>query len=81
MSPVTAPRCHQIAPVAIVVVIVNFFSNVLLSFLFGLFFVMHLLMGLSFWFWLDGPTISSRAIQFLFNGNISEGGLGWSHWE
>ena len=70
---VTALRGCQIVLVVVIVVTVDFFSTTLLSFSFGLSFVVHLFTGFSFWFWLEGPAISPRAVRSLFVGTIESG--------
>ena len=57
----------------VVVVTVDFFSTTPSNFSFGLSFVVRLLAGFSFWFWLDGPAISPRAARFLFVGAVASG--------
>ena len=55
----------------VVVVTVDFFSTTPSNFSFGLSFVVRLLTGFSFWFWLEGPAISPRAARFLFVGAVA----------
>jgi len=57
----------------VVVVTVDFFSTTPSNFSFGLSFVVRLLTGFSFWFWLEGPAISPRAARFLFVGAVASG--------
>lgn len=70
--PVTALRgCRMV--LVVVVVTVDFFSTTPSNFSFGLSFVVRLLTGFPFWFWLDGPAISPRAARFLFAGAVASG--------
>ena len=82
VPPVTALRGCRIVLVVVVVVVVvvtvDFFSTTPSNFSFDLSFVVRLLTGFSFWFWLDGPAISPTAVCFLFVGAVHLwGGVSW----
>jgi len=74
VPPVTALRgCRIILVVLVVVVTVDFFSITPSNFSFGLPFVVCSLTGFSFWFWLDGPAVSPRAVRFPLVGAVGSG--------